>query len=270
MKIKRRLKKKINGNYCECGCGQEVRLENRFINGHSRFSKKHSEKTKSKMSKSHKGIIFSEEHKRNLSLSKKGKNHPMFGRKVSNKTKRKISKTLQNHKVLEKTRRKISLAMNSRIVSDETKLRMSIAKQNTSKECRKKLSLVATGRKHTNETKLKISISHMRCRTDGYCDVWSDINYRNDCRKDYCENIDCDKNSERLNLHHINLDPLDCRPINFITLCVACHMQLHQKLYYMNNRIKIKKEDFVILIKKDRIIYIHKETRQEVEIYLLK
>lgn len=58
---------------CECGCGQEVTKEgNRFIHGH------HSRVIYcgDKISKSTKGKKKSEEHKMNLSISKKGKKLP--------------------------------------------------------------------------------------------------------------------------------------------------------------------------------------------------
>jgi len=67
---------------------------------------KHSEESKRKMSESGKGKIFTEEHCKNISLAKKGKNRcPRL-----KETKKKISKTLMGHEVSEETRKKMSEA----------------------------------------------------------------------------------------------------------------------------------------------------------------
>ena len=119
---------------------------------------KHSEETKAKISKAVKGEkhpLFrkqlSEEHKRKISESNKGKaawnkglkvspeelkrmservsgeNHPLFGKERSEETKRKISETLKGHKVSEETRKKISETSKGRKVSEETKNKISKA-----------------------------------------------------------------------------------------------------------------------------------------------
>ena len=84
-----------------------------------------SDETRRKMSESKKGRIFSEEHRRKLSEShkghtvseetrkkmseaKKGENHPLYGKHFSEETRRKISETNKGHTVSEETRRKIS------------------------------------------------------------------------------------------------------------------------------------------------------------------
>ena len=56
--------------------------------------KHHSEETKMKMSESHKGRKFSEEHKKKLSELRKGKNNPMYGRKHSKEIKKKMSEKI--------------------------------------------------------------------------------------------------------------------------------------------------------------------------------
>jgi hypothetical protein len=55
------------------------------------WGKKHTECTIDKMRKPK-----TEEHRKKLSLSKSGKNHPNFGKKLSDKTKQKISKSNKN------------------------------------------------------------------------------------------------------------------------------------------------------------------------------
>ena len=205
MKIKRKLKRKINAKYCECGCGQEVTKErNRFIQGHSWFGKKHSAQTRIKIGLANKGKIFSEKTRKKLSLANKGK---IFS---------------------EKTRKKLSKAQTGKILSEETK---------------KKISKANKGIVFSKENILKRSISLMRCRIDGYCDAWSDNEYKNECRKDYCESCEVEKEikiitywrnnkkavmkKSNLLLHHIDFDKKNCNPDNLQTLCRICHMKLH-------------------------------------------
>lgn len=57
----------------------------------SQKGKKHSQKTKQNMSKSHKGKKFSEEHKQKISNAKKGDKNPMYGKHHSEENKLKIS-----------------------------------------------------------------------------------------------------------------------------------------------------------------------------------
>ena len=58
------------------------------------LGRKHSVKTKKKMSQSHKGIIFSNEHRKNISLCGKGKH----GQNRSDETKKRISLSLIGNK----------------------------------------------------------------------------------------------------------------------------------------------------------------------------
>ncbi|NMJ87887.1 MAG: endonuclease, partial [Thaumarchaeota archaeon] len=62
----------------------------------------------------------SEEHKRKMSESLKGKKNPMYGKPRSKATKRKISKTMKGRKKSEEHRRKISKAQKARKKSKES------------------------------------------------------------------------------------------------------------------------------------------------------
>ena len=90
-----------------------------------------SDETRRKMSESKKGRIFSEEHRRKLSEShkghtvseetrkkmseaKKGENNPLYGKHFSEETRRKISEANKGHTVSEETRRKLSESLKGR------------------------------------------------------------------------------------------------------------------------------------------------------------
>lgn len=60
-------------NLCKCGCGQEVKQGNIFINGHNWKGMKHSEKSIIKMSNKKIGIPRSKETILKMSKSKMGK-----------------------------------------------------------------------------------------------------------------------------------------------------------------------------------------------------
>jgi hypothetical protein len=82
---------------CQCGCGEEVKSGNKYINGHYWIGKKHSEETKKKMSESKRGqqtflgYIHSEETKKKMS-----KSH--LGRKLSKETKKRMSESKKGSK----------------------------------------------------------------------------------------------------------------------------------------------------------------------------
>ena len=235
MKRIRKLKRNPNGHYCQCGCGQEATKEkNKFVLGHGGYGKKFSDEIKKKISQAN------------------------LGRKLSVKTRKKMSQWQIGKKLSEEHKRKISENHKGMFGKKHTE------------ETKKKISKTNKGKKHTDETKLKIGLAGLKCRTDGYCDAWSDNEYKKDCRKNYCENKDCNNSLKRLHLHHINLDKKDCRLTNLITLCISCHAKLHAQLYYMNNKIKVIKDHFIIFKKENIIIYIHKKNKEKVELNAFK
>jgi hypothetical protein len=137
----------------------------------------------------------------------------------------------RNKKASVITKKKMSKFQQGKIISGKTKQKMSIAAIN-----RKRTKL-------SEETKLKIAISEMRCRIDGYCDAWSDLEYKKDCRKNYCEiceikekiiNITFRRKFKIINmlksnllLHHKDCNPKNCNPDNLQTLCCSCHGKRH-------------------------------------------
>ena len=87
-------------------------------------------------------VMRSEETRRKISESRKGKNHPMYGK---------------HHN--EETRRKISAAKKGKVLSEETKRKLSEVNKgkHLSEETRRKMSEVHKGRTHSEEAKRKMS-----------------------------------------------------------------------------------------------------------------
>jgi len=135
------------------------------------YGKQHSEKTRRRMSKTHKGKIVSEKTRRKLR-----------GRIVSEKTRRKLSKASKGRIVSEKTRKKRRITIAKRYPdglkpSEETRRKMSKARKGkivsektrrklrgriVSEETREKLRLLGTGRKHSEKSKRKIRKARAR------------------------------------------------------------------------------------------------------------
>jgi group I intron endonuclease len=102
---------------------------------------KRSEETKKKISKLHKGRIFSTERKKQMSDYRKGKklskehieklkyysgeNHPCYGKKCSPETKLKISNANKGRRPSEETKKKMSISQADKINSIETRLKIS-------------------------------------------------------------------------------------------------------------------------------------------------
>ena len=259
MKIKRKLKRKLNAKYCECSCGQEIVSNRRFVMGHFWIGRKHSDEIRKKMSLAHIGIPLSEERKRKIGLGNKSK-------KLSEEHKAALLKANIGRKHTDEAKRKNAIAHIGKKSSEETKRR--ISESNTgkkrSKEFKKRMSIIALNR--SKELLLKIAIANIKGKNDGYCDAWADNEFKQDCRKDYCECIDYKNHSKQMQLHHVNLDKKDCRPNNLMILCASCHISLHRRLYNINDREKSIKEDFITIIKENKIIYIHNKTQKQISL----
>ena len=131
-----------------------------------------SEETRKKISVSLKGKTLSEEHRRKLSEAKKGRPSCMLGKKHSEETKRKM----KGKHLSEETRRKLSESHKGNKHSEETKKKMSeshkgkniwMKGKHLSEETKKKMSEALKGKpsgmlgkKHSEETKKKMSEAH--------------------------------------------------------------------------------------------------------------
>ena len=93
-----------------------------------------SEETRKKLSQSCKGRQFSEEHRKKLSEIRKklyssGMKHPMLGKHHSEESINKISNSLKGQHPTDETRKKLSDVRKGRIISEETKQKMSNSKK---------------------------------------------------------------------------------------------------------------------------------------------
>ena len=118
------------------------------------------------------GKRYSEEARRNISLSLRGEKHPNYGKHHSEETKRKISEAQIGKEISEETRKKLSEANRGRTYSEEYKQRMSeICKGRVvSDETRERISEALKGREFSEEHKAKIS--------EAAKERWKDEEYR--------------------------------------------------------------------------------------------
>jgi hypothetical protein len=112
-------------------------LHNRTDGGEGSSGLIHSEETKRKMGKAHKGEknhnygkTLSEETKRKISEAHKGENHYLYGKSHSEESKRKMSESGKVKIFSEEHKRKISEANKGKTHSEETKRKLSEAKKN--------------------------------------------------------------------------------------------------------------------------------------------
>jgi len=114
--------------------------------------RKHSLKTRQKLSLSHKGIKLSQEHKNNISSSN-------TGRKVSESTRQKIGLAQKGKKISKKQRENMSSSHMGKCPPNETMLKLWAGnkKYYSIKENRDKAGKRRLGKKLSKETRIKIS-----------------------------------------------------------------------------------------------------------------
>ena len=112
-----------------------------------------------KRNESLKGHKLSEETKRRISESHKGKSSGYKGHKHTDEVKRKMSEAHKGHKLSEETKRRISEARKGKSFSEEHKRKMSESHKGIthSEEAKRKISEARKGITHSEEAKRKIS-----------------------------------------------------------------------------------------------------------------
>ena len=182
---------------CKCGCGQEVKVGNKYINGHYWKGKKHSEEVRKKISEANKGNVVSEETKRKISEALEGNQYA------------------KGHKHSEETRKKISKGNKGKGLG-----------KHLSEEHRKKLSEAgkknknSLGHRHSEETRKKIGESQIVHGKDFI------LNEHRQHKKQECI-FECE--SKYYVLHHEPPIEEDIRTWEgeLINVCRSCHMKVH-------------------------------------------
>lgn len=193
-----------------------------------------SEATRRKLSKTHKGRKFSEEHIRKLTeinrariYNQKDINNSFYGKHHSQATKDKIRQSNSGRPSSNKGRK-------------------------LSKEIREKMSKAAMGKKLSPETKEKLRIANSGEKHpnwkggksfEPYPLGWNktckeQIRYRDGykCQLCGCPEVE---NGRRLDVHHIDYDKENLNPQNLISLCNRCHSKTN---YHKEKWIELFKE----------------------------
>jgi hypothetical protein len=219
--------------YCKCGCGQIVKVGNKFINGHNwknkkrqPFSTEHKQKISKKLSgrrlsKEHrekvilnlnrKGLLGkkqTQEHKIKRGLYKTGKEHPRFNKHHTQKTKDKISKSNMGKKRSEEFKKKRSEQFGGKNNPFYGK------------------GYLITGKKHWNWQGGKTE--------EKYPKGWNRT-FKNSIRErdDYtCQLCGITQNNRKPDVHHIDYDKNNLNPKNLITLCRSDNSKVNYNREY--------------------------------------
>jgi len=237
---------------CKCGCGESVKLGNRFIHGHNqkgrigilhpmygikgklnpRYGMKHTGETKKKISE------------------KTRKNN--IGRHHTDETKGKISKTLMGHSHLEETKKKISKVLKNLGKTSEFRERMrniNLGRRLPISQ-RIKISLSNMGKRHTEEAKRKMSEASKGEKSSSwrggisalpYPFIWDNKEFKQYIleRDNYqCQNPYCKGKIFDLDRHHIDHNKQNCNEKNLIVLCRSCNSKANFNREYWENLYK--------------------------------
>jgi hypothetical protein len=181
-----------------------------------------------------KGKISPNKGKKNPLHSKRmtGVNNPMYGRKRDD-----ISGD-KNPAKREEVRNKIKENNPMKTLENRTKISLSkIGKirKPFSKEWKEKLGNKFRGIKRPeHSTRMKRDLNPnwkggISC--DPYCEQWLDKEYKDSIKErdgNICLNPSCQKESNKLCIHHIDYDKKNCHPFNLISLCNICNSKANK------------------------------------------
>ena len=157
---------------CECGCGQEVKKENRFIHGHNRRGKRHTEESKQKMRKMDGKVRKFIIDNTNKHLCECGcgnyieikPHHLYYGiPKYINGHHTKVNHPMKGKHHTEESKQKNREAHKKENLSEETlqKMRDSHIGNKHTQETIEKIRIASINRHHTEESKQKIREAHL-------------------------------------------------------------------------------------------------------------
>lgn len=192
---------------CKCGCGQEVRKENKYVHGHNFKGKKRPDMSKR--------LTGDNNPAKRPEVRKKlsGENNPNFG------SKKRPWLEGDNHPMRkDENKLKLSIKLRGRknywMYGDKNPM----AKKKNCEKVSRRMKHTQSGGGNNN---WKGGIS-----TAPYCEQWSDKEYKESIkdRDGYkCLNPACNKKYNKLCIHHINYNKKNCHPLNLITVCVSCN-----------------------------------------------
>jgi len=170
------------------------------------------------MSRIKMGVVFTEEHKQNISR-KRLERKQKLGYLNSPETRKKISKALVGKKHLEETKIKMGKAHKGREILWADKISNALKGRKIPKLVRDKISRALSGEKHP---RWQGGISKEPYPFNFNKELKEIIRRRD---KYVCQL--CNKTQQDIahSVHHIDYDKKNCDPKNLITLCKSCHMK---------------------------------------------
>ncbi len=196
-----------------------------------------------------KGKKFSNQHRKRLSESCRGRASSMKGKYHSEETKRKISHSRKGQHLSKEARKKVALAHKGKHLSEETKKKISNSLRGRVflEEHKRRIGEKSKGRnigEKSGRWKGGITPVNKTIRQSLCSNLW-----RKSCLER--DNFTCQKCGQRggeLNAHHINnfAEFPESRTTieNGIVLCKRCHLNFHKKYGYKNNT-KEQLEEFL-------------------------
>ena len=174
--------------------------------------------------------IWSEETRKKMSESRKGKKHPLYGKARSEETRKKMSKSHTGKKLTEAHRKHIGEAGKGRIFTEEHRMKLSESNRGH----------VGLGGEKNPMWKGGVSF-------EPYCPKFNEA-FKESIREKFnrtcflCPTTEAE-NGRKLSIHHVNYnkdclcDDSDCE---FVPLCSRCHTKTNHNRTYWENLIMDK------------------------------